>query len=164
MHLCVEMVQKRCLKCMKKFSRFGNGKSTWNVFFAWVIFKYEKNDFELIYIFCNFFTLSILPEGHKNTFFPFKRMMIFLNGNYFFLFLFLTPDAALPIIFLIYLFLMAAFRHFSLRECHKREFTRCLSLARVFFLFRLLCINIRDFVFHLFIFFSIELIWKHFFF
>lgn len=49
-------------------------------------------------------------KGHKNTFSRSKDDDIF-NGNYFSSY-FHTPDAALPIIFLIYLFLMAAFRHF----------------------------------------------------
>ena len=165
---------KRCLKCIKNsFAiRIWKRKAPETIFFATMIFKYGKmilNWFTFLHV-INALAL-ISSRAIKILFFPFKRMMtIFFNGNCFFLFRRL-PCCSFDYIFLIYLFLMAAFRHFArahfcrrMRKCHKREFMRCLSSLKIIFLFfsSSLCALTSDFFSSFLI--SIELIWKAFFF
>jgi hypothetical protein len=107
------------------------------LFYGRVIFKYEQNDFELIYILCIFFTLSMLPRAIKTQFFPRSRSKdddIFLMEIIFSFFFHTLRCCSSDYFFNLFIFNGRFSTFFFVRESHKREFIRCLSSLE-FFLF-----------------------------
>lgn len=132
MHLWVKIARKRCLKCIKNLLR-----KWWKHLKCFFTVEWFLSMRKMI---LNWFTFSAFlhryqccQRGYKNTFSSFKGWWYFFLMEIISFYFFRTPWCCSFDYFLIYLFLMAAFRHFFLaHESHKREFRRCLSLLENF--------------------------------